>query len=68
VKGQLGLVQKVIEKLGKRLETDSDIKGTIGDLVRLIQLEKEIEEEVETPDEIKVTWVDRLREPLSKGR
>jgi hypothetical protein len=66
--GQLTLVQKVIEKLGKKLETDTDIKGTIGDLVRLIQLEKEIEEEVETPDEIKVTWVDRQREPSSTGR
>ena len=62
MKGQLELVQNVIKKIGTKLETDQDLKGTIGDLVRLIQLEKEIEEETETPDEIKVTWVDRRKE------
>lgn len=62
MKGQLELVQNVIRKIGTKLETDTDLKGTIGDLVRLIQLEKEIEEETETPDEIKVTWVDRRKE------
>jgi hypothetical protein len=62
LKGQLELVQNVIRKIGTKLETDTDLKGTIGDLVRLIQLEKEIEEETETPDEIKVTWVDRRKE------
>lgn len=62
MKGQLELVQNVIRKIGTKLETDTDLKGTIGDLVRLIQLEKEIEEETETPDEITVTWVDRRTE------
>jgi hypothetical protein len=61
LKGQLELVQKVIQKIGTKLENDTEIKGTIGDLVRLIQLEKEIEEETETPDEIRVTWVDRRK-------
>jgi hypothetical protein len=68
MKGQLDLVQKVIEKIGKKLQEDKDIKGTIGDLVRLIQLEKEIEEEIETPDEIKVTWVDQRKESLSSAK
>ena len=62
MKGQLELVRNVIRKIGLKLEEAADTKGTIGDLVRLIQLEKEMEEETETPDEIKVTWVDRQKE------
>jgi hypothetical protein len=59
VSEQLQVVQAVIKKIADQLQGEKEIKGTIGDLVRLIQLEKEIEEETEPPHEIKVTWVDR---------
>jgi hypothetical protein len=67
VKGQIDLVKQVIAKLGKRLNDDEDLKGSISDLVRLIQLEKEMEEEMEVPHEIKVRWVEN-QEALLKGR
>lgn len=49
------LVEQVIENLEKRLKRD-ELKATVGDLIRLVQLEKELDEE--QPKEIKVTWVD----------
>jgi len=49
------LVEQVIENLEKRLKND-ELKATVGDLIRLVQLEKELEEE--RPKEIKVTWVE----------
>jgi hypothetical protein len=54
------LVTKVIKKIEKKLEAD-ELKPTVGDFIRLLQLEKEYEEE--QPREIKVSWV----EPEDKG-
>jgi hypothetical protein len=54
------LVTKVIRKIEKKLEAD-ELKPTVGDFIRLLQLEKELEDE--QPREIKVSWV----EPDEKG-
>jgi len=54
-KDKAALVEQVIENLEKRLKND-ELKATVGDLIRLVQLEKELEEE--RPKEIKVTWVE----------
>lgn len=54
------LVTKVIRKLEKKLEAD-ELKPTVGDFIRLLQLEKELDDE--QPQEIKVSWV----EPEEKG-
>ncbi|MGB9604400.1 MAG: hypothetical protein ACPL88_00800 [Bryobacteraceae bacterium] len=54
-KDKAALVEQVIQNLEKRLMND-DLKATVGDLIRLVQLEKELEKE--QPKEIKVTWVD----------
>lgn len=54
-KDKAALVEKVIENLEKRLEND-ELKATVSDLIRLVQLEKELNEE--QPKEIKVTWVE----------
>ncbi|HVT95407.1 MAG TPA: hypothetical protein VHD76_21325 [Bryobacteraceae bacterium] len=40
-------------------------KCTVGDYVRLLQLEKELEAE-EPPKEIRVTWIDRVETPDSE--
>ena len=45
------LLAKVEQKLGK-----ADVKATLGDYIRLLQLQRELEQE--EPKEIKVTWVD----------
>ena len=45
------LMLKVEEKLGR-----GDVKATLGDYIRLVQLEKELEEE--EPKKIEVRWVE----------
>jgi|GEM_PF-1658825 len=49
------LVEQALQSIEKRLKKD-ELKATVGDLIRLVQLEKELEEE--GPREIKVTWVE----------
>lgn len=53
----VALVKKVIEKIQGKL-TNEEVKPTVGDFIRLLQLEKELEQEQEQPKEIKVTWVE----------
>ncbi len=67
-KAQTTLVRDVIEKIEARLEKN-EFKPTVADLVRLLQLEKELKEEkqAERPKEVKVSWVEQLEEePASK--
>ena len=45
------LLQKVEDKMAKE-----DLKATLGDYIKLIQLSKEMEDEPKT--EIKVTWIE----------
>ena len=49
-------VAKLLQKLEKKLEVETP-KASLGDFIRLMQLEKELADE-ETPREIKVTWVE----------
>ena len=49
------LLTKAIEGLGDRVKSN-DFKLTLGDYLKLLQLEKEMEEQA--PKEIKVTWVE----------
>jgi vacuolar-type H+-ATPase subunit E/Vma4 len=49
------LVSKVIERIEEKLES-GEMKPTVGDFIRLLQLEKELIEE--QPREIKVSWVE----------
>jgi hypothetical protein len=37
-------------------ETDSKVKATFADFIRLLQLQKELQSD--RPQEIKVTWID----------
>jgi hypothetical protein len=60
-RSKAALVKKVLENIGQKLESN-ELKPTVGDFIRLLQLEKELDEE--SPKEIKVSWV----EPGKKGR
>ena len=51
------LLQKVEDKMAK-----DDLKATLGDYIKLIQLSKEMEGEPKT--EIKVTWIEEPEIPL----
>lgn len=58
------LVEQAIQSLEKRLKND-ELKATVGDLIRLVQLERELEEE--QPKEIKVRWIEPAEESGSEG-
>ncbi len=49
------LVSRVLEKMEKTMVAEG-VKPTVGDFIRLVQLEKELAEE--QPKEIKVSWVE----------
>ena len=49
------LVERVIENFEKKLASD-EVKPTVGDLIRLLQLEQELNDE--EPKEIRVSWVE----------
>ena len=52
---QKTVVRDILNRVEDRL-TKEDVKATLGDYIRLVQLEKELEED--EPREIKVTWIE----------
>ena len=58
--GQAKAVKSMLTKIEKKMSGDQ-MKATLGDYIRLVQLHKELDEE--SPKEIKVTWV----EPAEMG-
>ena len=52
---QMTVIGRLIDGIEKRLEAN-EIKATIGDYLKLVQLQKEISDM--TPREIRVTWVE----------
>ena len=52
---QARVVKKLLKKMEQKL-SDEEVKATLGDYIRLVQLQKELEEN--EPREIKVTWVE----------
>ena len=53
-------MEKILLNVEKRLEAN-DLKATLGDYIKLIQLQKEMT--METPSEIKVTWIEPKKRP-----
>ena len=58
--GQAQAVKSMLTKIETKM-SGGDIKATLGDYIRLVQLQKELDDE--SPKEIKVTWV----EPAETG-
>jgi hypothetical protein len=54
-KTQAAAVKKLLKNVEKKLGGE-DVKATLGDYIRLMQLQKELEDE--EPRDITVTWVD----------
>ena len=52
---QVHVVKRLLKQVERKLR-DGDVRASLGDYIRLVQLHKELDEE--TPREIKVTWVD----------
>ena len=49
------VVEQILERVEQKLG-EGEVKATLGDYIRLVQLQKELEEE--EPAEITVRWVD----------
>lgn len=62
---QARVVKKIRERVEQKL-SESDAKVTLGDYIRLVQLEKELEDE--EPKEIKVTWVNPDQTTSDSGK
>ena len=54
-KTQAAVVEKLLKSVEKKL-AGKDVKATLGDYIRLVQLQQELEDE--EPKDIKVTWVE----------
>lgn len=58
-KKQNGVIQELVAQIGGKLkDPDNGQKVSIGDYIRLLQVQREIEEA--QPREIRVTWVDKV--------
>jgi pantothenate kinase len=52
---QASLINKLVKNLEEKIDAN-ELKATLGDLIRLMQMQKELEED--RTREIKVTWVE----------
>jgi hypothetical protein len=52
---QAAVVKKILKRVEQKL-SGGDVKPSLGDYIRLVQLHKELDEE--SPKEIRVTWVE----------
>jgi len=59
------LVNRMIQSFEEKLEK-KELKGTLGDFIRLLQLEKELEDE--QPKEIEVRWVEPSEPGNANGK
>jgi hypothetical protein len=59
------IVRKAIESIEEQLGTEA-IKPTLADLVRLLQIEKELD--AEEPREVRVRWVETATVNSLKGK
>ena len=59
-KSRAEAVDKILQNVEDKL-AEGNLKATLGDYIKLIQLSKEMSEEATT--EIKVTWIDEPKSP-----
>ena len=57
------IVNKLLQSIEAKIDA-KELKATLGDFIRLLQLQRELEEE--QPREIKVTWVEPAAARLSE--
>ena len=53
---QAGVIKRLLKNVEKKL-IGQEVKATLGDYIKLVQLQKEMHDE-QQPKEIKVTWVE----------
>ena len=63
--GQAQVVKDMLSKIEGRMNKN-EMKATMGDYIRLVQLHKELDDE--SPKEIKVTWVEPAGDKAEKTK
>jgi hypothetical protein len=58
-------IHKLLTDIESRFESETG-KASVADYIRLLQLERELEEEDDEPKEIRVTWVETRKPAISK--
>ena len=65
---RLRLIRQMIRQYTEQVSAEGGPKTGVGELIRLIALERELAGETENVREIKVTWVEpKPAEPLNAG-
>ncbi len=62
---QAQVVKSMLTKMEKKM-AGKDMKATVADYIRLLQLHKELDDE--SPKEIRVTWVEPAAERTESGK
>ena len=57
-------MKRILSEVEKKIDA-GEVKASLGDYIRLVQLHKELDEE-QQPREIKVTWVEPETESASE--
>jgi len=63
--GRAGVLKRLLKNVEKTL-SGKEVKATLGDYIKLVQLQKELDEERQ-PKEIKVTWVEPVEIESGNG-
>ncbi|HXE06005.1 MAG TPA: hypothetical protein VN579_08470 [Bryobacteraceae bacterium] len=63
--GQAQAVKNMLTKIETKMKGDQ-MKATLGDYIRLVQLHKELDDE--SPKEIRVTWVEAAEKGSAKEK
>lgn len=59
--GIAGILEKAVTKIEKRLG-DPEFDPSVSEYLKLLQMEQEYEQELNPPEEIRVTWVEPTTE------
>ena len=64
------VIEEVLKKMQEKLTASNDVKVTVSEFVRLMELEKAMESDLEHDQiqEIKVTWIDSPSQEPASGR
>ena len=57
-KFKVELVELALRKLHKQLESDGELKATLGDVIRLVEAHNSMEQET-SPKQVLIRWIDQ---------
>ncbi len=61
-KFKVELIEMALRKLHKQLESEGELKATLGDLIRLVEAHSSMEQS-DGPKEVLIRWIDQADDP-----